>query len=177
MPVTTAEAENPKPQIAEKIEAAVETKKPMAALETNVPAKPEIAPIAKSARKSQKAISAKRESENAVRKLRKSLQDDRPAKQSNKDLDATYRQGMLHLKLQQGKEAAEDFENIVKVDPENAPSLRGLGLAYYFDQKFDLAVMALEKYLNISKNAVDRESVEKMIQILREKVATASATP
>jgi tetratricopeptide (TPR) repeat protein len=119
-------------------------------------------------------------SKNVVQELRKTIREEHaasPAKNKKTTLDAAYRQGMMHLKLQQGREAAEDFENILKIDPANTSSYRGLGLAYYFDQKYDLSVKAFEKYLELAKNGDDRESIEKMLKILRERATTAAANP
>lgn len=138
--------------------------------------------------KEQSSLSkAKAELNNALKEVRRSLSSESPTSKSDSKLnsqkeraqriDTAYRQGMLHLKLQQGKDAAEDFEKVITEDPANASSYRGLGLAYFFDQKYDQSVKAFERYLEISSGSLDRENVEKMIKILRERATTASLGP
>jgi tetratricopeptide (TPR) repeat protein len=124
----------------------------------------------------EKLMTAKIQSKNAVNLLRKSLaheKENSPLPEKH-EVESIYRRAMLHLKLQQGKEAAADFEQILKLDPNHMASYRGLGLAYYFDQQFSASIEAFEKYLKISKKGPDHESIQKMLKILKERSSTAA---
>ncbi|MBN8554812.1 MAG: hypothetical protein J0L93_05150 [Deltaproteobacteria bacterium] len=85
-------------------------------------------------------------------------------------IENSFRQGMLHLKLQQTAQAALEFQHVIDLDPANAASYRGLGLSYVYDQRFEDAIKAFEKYLKISKESFDRTSVEELIQSLKERL-------
>ncbi|MDB5038557.1 MAG: hypothetical protein JWQ35_2085 [Bacteriovoracaceae bacterium] len=145
--------------------------------------------------KSNPLIAAKIETKDTVKKLRKSLQKENSDKSESKvkslakaeekispvnpnelkaeKIDSGYREGMLHLKLHQGKEAIVAFQNVIDLDPKNADSYRGLGLAYFYDQQYAPAVKSFEKYLAMTSAGPLRQSVEEMLKLLREK-ATAS---
>ncbi len=87
---------------------------------------------------------------------------------------AHFRQGMLHLKLQQSKEAASSFQKVLNLDPKNIEAMRNLGLAYVYDQQFANAVQTFESYLKIAGNAYDRSVVEEMIRTLKQRIADRS---
>lgn len=89
-------------------------------------------------------------------------------------VETFYRQGMLHLKLQQSKEAESEFQQVIELDPKHAPAYRGLGLAFVYDQRFNEAISAFEKYLKTTQDNFDRDSIEELIQTLRERAANSS---
>lgn len=90
-------------------------------------------------------------------------------------IDAGYRQGMLHLKLQQAKEAALEFEKVIQLDPGHTDSYRNLGLAYVYDRRFEDAITAFEKYLNLAGESEDRNSVEELLATLKDRVSLTEA--
>ncbi len=130
--------------------------------------------------------SAKEQSRAVAKELRKSLSEEEelpklPSAETEETLrsakiEAAYRQGMLHLKLQQGKAAVAQFQNVLKIDPLHAGSYRGLGLAQIYDQRFDQAIKSFEKYLSIAvTDDNDRTQVQELIDALRERAKLASA--
>jgi len=96
-------------------------------------------------------------------------------KQKAAKIETTFREGMLHLKLQQSKEAIGAFKRVLDLDPNNAASYRGLGLAYVYDQKFDQAIQAFEQYLKVSKNSFDRESILELLRTLKDRTKNSVA--
>lgn len=84
-------------------------------------------------------------------------------------VETFYRQGMLHLKLQQSKEAEVEFQQVITLDPKHAAAYRGLGLAYVYDQKFSEAISAFENYLKVTTDHFDKDSIEELIQTLRDR--------
>lgn len=88
-------------------------------------------------------------------------------------IDSSFRQGMLHLKLQQAKEAISEFKKVLSLDPKHAESFRGLGLAHVYEQDFEQAISSLTRYLALAGNSYDRSSVEELIATLRERTAKA----
>lgn len=86
----------------------------------------------------------------------------------NNEAEEFYRQGMLHLRFQQGKEAAEEFEKALRLNPKHTASYRSLGLAYVYDQKFEAAIEAFEKYLKLApKNQIDRPQVQDLLDSIK----------
>jgi hypothetical protein len=94
-------------------------------------------------------------------------------------VDAGYRQGLLHLNLQQAKEAATEFERVIEIDPSHMESYRNLGLAYVYDRRFEAAIDAFEKYLGMADaeskaNPKSVASVEQLLVTLKERVGTSA---
>ncbi|MGA0164308.1 MAG: tetratricopeptide repeat protein [Bdellovibrionota bacterium] len=85
-------------------------------------------------------------------------------------IEAGFRQGILHLKLQQAKEAAEEFERIIEIDPNHLESYRNLGLAYVYERRFEEAIKVFEKYISFKSPEIDYSSVEELIVTLKERV-------
>jgi tetratricopeptide (TPR) repeat protein len=90
-------------------------------------------------------------------------------------VEAGFRQGVLHLKLQQAKEAAEEFERVIEIDPNHLESHRNLGLAYIYDRRFEEAIKILEKYLTFKDSKADRVSIEELISTLKERAQMKQA--
>ncbi len=84
-------------------------------------------------------------------------------------VDSAFRQGMLHLKLQQAREAISEFQKVLALNPKHAGAHRGLGLAEVYEQNFDNAIRALSQYLELSRNPYDKDSVEELIATLKER--------
>lgn len=82
-------------------------------------------------------------------------------------IDSSFRQGMLHLKLQQSQQAIGEFQKVLALDPNHADAQRGLGLAYVYEQNFQEAIIALNKYLKLAGNAYDKSSIEELLATLR----------
>jgi hypothetical protein len=89
-------------------------------------------------------------------------------------VESFYRQGMLHLKLQQSREAEDEFRQVLDIDPKHAPAYRGLGLAYVYDQRFTEAITAFEKYLKMAGDDFDKDSIEELVQTLRDRAANSN---
>lgn len=85
-------------------------------------------------------------------------------------IEAGFRQGILHLKLRQAKEAAEEFERIIEIDPNHLESYRNLGLAYVYERRFEEAIKTFEKYISFKSPEIDYSSVEELIVTLKERV-------
>jgi len=84
-------------------------------------------------------------------------------------VDSSFRQGMLHLKLQQTRDAIGEFQKVLALEPNHAEAQRGLGLAHVYEQNFAEAITALSKYLKLSANAYDKSSVEELLVTLRDR--------
>ncbi len=83
---------------------------------------------------------------------------------------AHYRRGMIHLRKEEGNEAIQDFKKAIQIDHENAPSYRGLGLAFVSEHRYDEAIQAFQQYLLLAKNSDDKTSVEEIIEAIKERV-------
>lgn len=93
-----------------------------------------------------------------------------PTPDWTQELDMAFRQGMLHLKMQQGEQAITEFKKALALDPRHAESYRGLGLAFVYEQKYAEAIAAFESYLQKSNaKAPDRASVKQLLNTLKER--------
>lgn len=125
-----------------------------------------------SEKRKQIARQEEKRKEAAAKERRKELQQ-------KAIVDAGYRQGLLHLNLQQAKEAAAEFERVIELDPSHVESYRNLGLAYVYDRRFEDAISAFEKYLGMAddnqvSNSKSIQSVEQLLVTLRERVETSA---
>jgi len=88
--------------------------------------------------------------------------------------DANFRQGILHLKLQQSKEAAADFEKVVALDTRNKEAYKNLGLAYIYQKEFKKALYSLRVYLRLSKKSPsedkDHSQIAQLVKSLQDRV-------
>jgi tetratricopeptide (TPR) repeat protein len=87
-----------------------------------------------------------------------------------KAVESSLRQALMHLKLQQSKEAISEFKKVISLDPLNSESHRGIGLAYVYEKDFESAISSLKRYLEIAKTASDKASVEELISTLKERI-------
>lgn len=92
-------------------------------------------------------------------------------------IDAGFRQGMLHLKLQESKKAISEFNKVIELDPNHLGAHRHLGIAFVQEGQFSKALTAFETWMGLQKSdqntsvsAKDTQNVQHMIQMLREKV-------
>ncbi len=114
---------------------------------------------------------------NEAGKIAKKVSNARKKMDSKKAkaIDENFRQAMLHLKLQHLSEAISEFKKILEIDPKNASSYRGLGLAYVYDHKFPEAIKAFEIYLSMAGDSFDRNSVEELLNTLKERTKSSVA--
>ena len=77
-----------------------------------------------------------------------------------------YQRGNAKLLSGALPEAIAAFSEAIKLNPRDAPSQRGLGLAYAQSGKAALAVRHLKLYLKAAPHAPDRALIEKRIEQL-----------
>ncbi|PIR23054.1 MAG: hypothetical protein COV44_04855 [Deltaproteobacteria bacterium CG11_big_fil_rev_8_21_14_0_20_45_16] len=87
-------------------------------------------------------------------------------------IDAGFRQAMLHLKLQQSKEAIVEFEKVIDLDPRHKTAFRNLGVAYVYEKRFPEAIKTFERYLALTTGSTDpdREEVRTIVSSLKERI-------
>jgi len=87
-------------------------------------------------------------------------------------IDAGFRQAMLHLKLQQSKEAIAEFKRVIELDPRHKTAFRNLGVAYVYEKRFPEAIKSFERYLSLTTGSADpdRDEVQALVSSLKERV-------
>jgi tetratricopeptide (TPR) repeat protein len=75
--------------------------------------------------------------------------------QTGNDAENRFNSGLTHLRENRPTLALEEFKKAVKQDPKNPYFYKGLGLAYLQLQKYEEAVEALRKSLEINPYYVD----------------------
>lgn len=73
----------------------------------------------------------------------------------NSDAEARFNAGLTHLRDGRPKLALEEFQNAIKQDPKNPYFHKGLGLAYATLKRFDDAVGAFRKALELNPYYTD----------------------
>jgi type IV pilus assembly protein PilF len=77
------------------------------------------------------------------------------AQAPNNDSEARFNAGLTHLRDGRPKLALEEFQNAIKQDPKNPYFYKGLGLAYATLKRFDDAVGAFRKALELNPYYAD----------------------
>ncbi|HET9316828.1 MAG TPA: tetratricopeptide repeat protein, partial [Vicinamibacteria bacterium] len=78
-----------------------------------------------------------------------------PAPAQSPDAEVSFNSGLTHLREGRPQLALEEFKKAVKGDPKSPYFQKGLGLAYTQLQKYDEAVEAFRKALQINPYYVD----------------------
>lgn len=83
---------------------------------------------------------------------------------------ADYRLQRGHTRVRLGKlmPAIEDYRAALRLDPSRTRAYYSIGIVYYDLRNYDEAVRWLERYLEASPKARDRERVESLIRSLRQ---------
>lgn len=85
--------------------------------------------------------------------------------------------GVDYFKQEQFDQAINEFKEVTRLEPEFGLAFGFLGYSYaYGPREFELAIAALEKYLELTPNADDRAQVEKDIQTMQEALASQGPT-
>jgi tetratricopeptide (TPR) repeat protein len=176
LPAAEAKAEAPSkaeaPAKSKPAKAASPAEKPVAAArpaEAVVPAAEKIKPEKKPAAEKPAAAErpAKPAPESAPKAEKKAAETAAPAGGNNAQLAAeAYQRGNAKLLSGALPEAIAAFSEAIKLNPKDAQSQRGLGLAYAQSGKAPLAVRHLKLYLKIAPGAPDRALIEKRIEQL-----------
>lgn len=77
------------------------------------------------------------------------------AAQTSAEAETHFKAGLMHLQEGRTDLALEEFKKAVKADPKNPYAYKGLGEAYARKLKFDDAIAALEKSLELNPYYVD----------------------
>src|SRR5262245_44516898 len=77
------------------------------------------------------------------------------AQTASTDAEAKFNVGLSHLRENRPALALEQFKQAIKQDPKNPYFYKGLGLALLQLQKYDEAVVAMRKSLELNPYYVD----------------------
>lgn len=71
------------------------------------------------------------------------------------ELDSNQKLGLVFLNNGMGREALEEFQRALRLEPQNAPLLNHLGLAHMLEEEFEPAEQAFRKAVALKSNYPD----------------------
>ena len=162
-PVPASETQS-NPKVAEPIHEPI--KEPVKPVENTVAS---LAPVEDLNREAEKKKA--REDEDNIRKR---LEADRAkekaeqfARTRSMIIESSMKQGAKFMESEQFSEASKEFEKVLELDPENAPAYQNLGISYVYGKRYNDAISAFEKYLNLAKDDQEKAYIQEMLATLK----------